>query len=272
VAYADDQHSVDSGEPQELFEFIGPQTSYHYTSGDQPITYNGEVYAPAVSEASAIGAGGVTDAPAVIVKVLCSTQLVLDYGFLTQPRSLRLRIHERQARSAEYQVKWDGRVSAMIPEGRWCEVRSESHLGLALSANVPGISFQRHCNHALYGRFCRVDRNAFAFATNVTNVNGAIVTVASIGGGADQVYRAGEIVRNVDGERRTIVDQTGAVLTLASAFGTLANGNAVTLYRGCDHLIATCHTVFDNRVNFGGHPSVPSSNPFLIPINLNRGT
>lgn len=272
MAYADDEESVDAGEPQELLEFIGPQIVYRYTTGDQPITYNGQVFAPAVAERSAIGAGSVVDAPAVIVKVLCSTQLVADYGFLTQLRTLRLRIHERQARSAEYQVKWDGRVSAMMPEGRWCEVRSESHLGLALSSNVPGVSFQRHCNHPLYGRLCRVDRNAHAFATNVTNVNGAIVTLASIGGAADQVYRAGEIVRTVDGESRTIVDQTGAVLKLASAFGVLANGNPVTLYKGCDHLIATCHTKFANRVNFGGHPSVPSSNPFLIPINLNRGT
>jgi uncharacterized phage protein (TIGR02218 family) len=272
VAYADDEESVDSGEPQRLLEFIGPQISYRYTSGDQPVTYNGEVYAPAVAVESAIGSGGIADAPAVVIKLLCSTQLVGDYGFTMPPRTLRLRIHERQARSAEYRVIWDGRVTAINPEGRWAEVRSESHLGSALSANVPAISFQRHCNHFLYDARCRVDRNAHDFATNVTNVNGAIVTVASIGAAADQHYRAGEIVRSVDGERRTIVDQTGAVLTLAAPFRALANGNPVTLYAGCDHLIATCHTKFNNRANFGGHPSVPSSNPFLIPINLNRGT
>jgi len=98
------------------------------------------------------------------------------------------------------------------------------------------------------------------------------VTLASIGIAPDQWFRAGEIVRNVDGERRAIVDQAGAVLTLAHPFRTLLNGNGVTLYAGCDHTLATCSDKFNNAVNFGGHPTVPSSNPFLTPIRLTRGS
>lgn len=272
MAYSDDERSTSDGEPLELFEFIGPQVTYRYATGDQPFTLNGNLFTPTQASASAVGAAGVSDAPSLTVRVPVSSQVAIDYSFATQPRSLRLRVYRWQVSSADYRLVWDGRVTGITPEGRWATARSESNFGSALDANVPAISFQRHCNHFLYSVTCKVNRLDFDLATQVTNVNGAIVTVASIGGQADQWFRAGEIVRDVDGERRTIVDQTGAVLTLASAFRTLANGNSVTLYAGCDHLIATCHAKFNNRENFGGHPGVPSSNPFLVPINLTRGT
>lgn len=274
MAYADDEVSPNAGEPVELYEFAGPQLFYRYTSGDQPVTLNGNIFAPlAALTRSALGANSTSDTAALVVTMPTTAQVVRDYGLDdVPPRSLLLRVYRRQARSLDFVEIWVGSVVAIKPSGRMAEVRSVSQLGERLSTAVPAVSVQRMCNHVLYSRFCRVDRLTYDFETVVTNVSGGTVTLASIGIAPDDWFRAGEIVRNVDGERRTIVKQTGAVLTLASPFRTLANGNGVTLYAGCDHTLETCADKFNNAINFGGHPTVPGSNPFLVPIRLVKAT
>ena len=65
--------------------------------------------------------------------------------------------------------------------------------------------------------------------------------------------------------------QTTSVLLIMTPFRELENGDAVTLYAGCDHTAATCLAKFDNLVNFGGCPAVPEFNPFAAPIKLGGG-
>lgn len=274
MAFADDEISPHDGDTVELYEFIGPQIAYRYTSCERQIVLNGNVYTPVAGLVrTAIGANSTGDTAALAVSLPVTTQVIRDYGLDdVPPRSLLLRVYRRQERSAEYVEIWIGSVNSIQPMGRMAEVRSISQLGERLDMVLPSVSVQRLCNHFLFDRRCRVDRLTYDFETVVTNVSGATVTLASIGIAPDQWFRAGEIVRNVDGERRAIVDQAGAVLTLAHPFRTLLNGNGVTLYAGCDHTLATCSDKFNNAVNFGGHPTVPSSNPFLTPIRLTRGS
>lgn len=272
MAYADDERSALDGEPAELFEFLGPQVAYRYASGTEAVVLDGQSFAPTTISRTSVAAAGTQDTPALVVTLPSSAQVVADYGFSTPPRTLRLRVHRKQEQSGEFRVIWDGQVVALSPKGRLTEARSVSQIADRIEANVPAITFQRLCNHFLYDGRCRVDRAAYDFAAIVTTVNGSTVTLNSVGLAPDQYYRAGEIVRDLDGERRTIVDQVGAVLKLSSPFRTLANGNAVTLYAGCDHKIGTCSDKFNNRANFGGHPSVPSSNPFVVGITLTRGS
>lgn len=268
MANHDDEISARAGDVVEGHEYIGPQVSYRYCTGTDAVVIGGQLFAPAVARRSALSTGGTQDTPALTVTLPVTAQLVIDYAFTTPPRSLRHRVHRRQARSAESVIVWDGQVVAFTPRGREAEVKSTSQLGARLGSDVPGIAFQRQCNHFLYDARCRVSRLPFDWSAAVTNASGLTVTVSSIGPVPDQWYRAGEIVRDSDGERRTIVDQLGAVLTLSSPFRTIANGNGVTLYPGCDHTIETCISKFNNRENFGGMPSCPSSNPWAVGLQL----
>ena len=53
-------------------------------------------------------------------------------------------------------------------------------------------------------------------------------------------------------------------LTLFNVFPKdyISLGDDVIAYAGCDKLNSTCHTKFNNIVNFGGFPFIPSDNPF----------
>jgi uncharacterized phage protein (TIGR02218 family) len=269
VAYADDVRSRRSGAPRHLFLFTGALRSYRYTSNDQPIVFDGNLYSPLADlKAGNIGSQSTNDTSALEVTMPVSAQLALDYGFDNPPQLLRLTLYEQQERSLDYAAIWRGDVVGIEPVGRRAKLRSVSKCAERLGTIVPSVAIGKTCNHFLYDARCRVERATFDFTALITAVGATSITINSIGIAPDQWFRAGEIVRDVDGERRTIIDQIGAVLKLASPFPNLASGDAVTLYAGCDHTFVTCEDKFNNGVNFGGHPAMPLSNPFKTPFRL----
>ncbi|WP_269915579.1 phage BR0599 family protein [Acinetobacter sp. HY1485] len=64
---------------------------------------------------------------------------------------------------------------------------------------------------------------------------------------------------------RKTVDLYQITLTLFNSFtaSDLALGDVVSIYPGCDKLNTTCTDKFNNILNFGGFPFMPSSNPFV---------
>lgn len=272
TTYAEAETSPDDGEPVDLYEFAGSNQTYRYTSGLASVEYGGQTFTPAAVSRGDVGARSTIDAATMTVTIATSAELVQDFGFGNPPRSLNLKIYRLQTLSGEARVIWDGRVIALAPRGRRTEVRSSSHVGERMATSIPSVSFQRLCNHFLYDDRCRVDRTVYDSDALVSGVSadGRTVTVNSIGIAPDQWYRSGEVVRALDSERRLVIAQVGAVLTLSAPFRTLANGDALTLYAGCDHGITMCSDKFNNVPNFGGHPSIPQSNPFILPLRLLR--
>ena len=268
MTYLSDEQSVSDGSRTELYEFIGSGQTWRYTSAAASVSYAAQTWTPAPGlSRSVAGAGATRDTASLTVTMRAAEGVVAAYGFGSPPMSLRLKVYVRQELSAAARVIWDGDVVAIAPRGSMATLRSVSQVGTRLSTTIPSVSIQPQCQHFLYDDRCRVVRATYDYAGTVSSVSGYTVTLSSIGAAPDQWFRAGEIVRDSDGERRTIVDQVGAVLTLIAPFVTLAGSDAVTLYPGCDHLIAgDCLNKFNNVLNFGGHPVVPISNPFLVPI------
>lgn len=275
MTYADDVTSARSGDAIELYRFDGPQISYTHTSGTRAHTFalDALVYAPLAGlRRSGVGASSSGDKRTLTVTMSGTCALATDYVYGTPPRSLRLRVYQLQRKSVEAVLIWDGDVTAVAAKGTEIDLRSSSQLSERLGTTVPAVSFQKLCNHFLYDARCRISRAASGlhYEPVVSSTSGFTVTVNTLPGFTDDWFRAGEIVRDADGERRLIVGQIGTVLTLASPFRVLNAADAVTLYAGCDHRIATCSDKFNNIFNFGGHPSMLNSNPFILNIKLMR--
>jgi uncharacterized phage protein (TIGR02218 family) len=272
MAYDDDESSQAAGAPIEGYEFIGSATTWRYTSHVEAVTIDGDTYTPIAGlRRSSVGLGSTNDTPVLKMALPVTSPVVQHYAFATPPRTLQLNVWRYQPVSGEWKRYWHGEVTSIAPKGPSAEVTSPSNLAARLSTNVPGLTVRTHCSHFLYDARCRVARAGFDHTTTVASVNGTdarIITVAGVGAFPDQYFKAGEIVRDSDGERRSIIDQVGAVLKVASAFRTLANPDVVTLYAGCDHTAATCETKFSNTVNFGGFPRMPKRNPFRVAITL----
>lgn len=274
MTYAADEESQAAGAPLEGFEWVGSASTWRYTSAIEAVTIDGNSYTPLAGLIrSSIGVGTTQDTPTLTVTLPTSAQVVAHYAFATPPRSLTLNLYRYQAVSGEWVVAWTGEVASITAKGEVAEAVIPSALASRLSTPVPSLAIYGHCQHFLYDARCRVVRASFDLATTVASVSasGTTVTVAGVGGAVDHYYRAGEIVRDSDSERRSIISQIGTALIIAAPFRTIAAPNPVTLYAGCDHQHATCTAKFANLANFGGFPTMPSHNPFRVPIRLGGG-
>jgi len=275
VAYLDDERSASDGAPVELYEFTGAVATYRYTSGPASVVYAGNTYTPAAGlERGGLSHGTDNASAGLEVRIASSSPLAQAYAVATPPTSLRLRIYRLQAVSGEAVTVWHADAVSISVRGPIATIRTSSLVGQALETQVPAAAVQTMCGHRLYSAQCGVDRATYAHTTSVSSASGLGVTVASVGAHPDGWFASGgEIERTSDGQRRTIVAQVGAVLTLLSPFGELAASDAVTLWPGCNHVhavtasvpvevIGHCHNRFNNVANYGGHPFVPVSSPF----------
>ncbi len=270
MAYDDDELSQAAGEPVELFEFAGSLLTWRYASGAQSVVHAGHTFSPLAGlERGGIQKASSKDSPTLTVRLPASAGVVVSHGLAVPPRSLSLTVYRYQQRSGGYVVAWSGPVTTIVPRGAMAEVKCPSLLGARLSVNVSGLALQHQCQHRLGDARCRVDLSGMTVSTTVSSVSGSNVSVASFGGHPSQWFRAGEIVRDSDGERRTILYQAVS-LVLHAPFRELNHGDAVKLYPGCDHTEPTCRTKFTNGPNYSGFWIVPDGNPFKTRIPFKR--
>lgn len=264
MPYIDDEISQHDGQPIELYRFVGPVVTYYYTSYHVDMQKDGNTYVAIPMKRGSFEAATSDDPPSLSIQMPFNTQLIQDYAFALSPRSLELTIFRRHGEAGADIVYWEGTVASFKVDGRIATIVVPSTFAGKMSMSVPTFYYQTQCNHALYGTFCGVARASFQTNTTVTSLgaNQTLFTVGSVGGNPNNYFKAGEIVRNSDGERRLVIAQTGTNITINYPFRELLVGDSVTLFAGCDHTMATCNAKFNNAINFGGMPFVPLENPF----------
>lgn len=130
-----------------------------------------------------------------------------------------------------------------------------------LNGNMPRNLYQASCLHSLYDSGCGLSPASFSASGTV------------IGAGATQTFNSsltptlndfalGRIVFTSGpnaGISRSIKSNDGAgqFALIQPLPNALANGDAFTVYKGCDLLQATCSTKFNNLNNFKATPNVP---------------
>jgi uncharacterized phage protein (TIGR02218 family) len=269
ATYDDDEESVRAGDVVEMFEFVGPGgLAWRYTSNDQQQVYNGNVFTPLAITCGELPADGISDAEALIIGLPAASPVPLAYALGNAFRRITLNVYRKQVRSGEVERVWSSSIAGSSIRGRMAELRSPSPLSDRLATEAPVFSFQQQCGNVLFDEHCRVLRTSFVFNALVSGANGDTLTLNTVGIHPDGWFNGGEIIRNVDEEPVLILRQVGAVLTLAYPFRTIANGDAVTLYAGCDHLVSTCFTKFNDNVdNFIGAPLIPKADVFKVNVN-----
>jgi hypothetical protein len=116
----------------------------------------------------------------------------------------------------------------------------------------------------------RMDSNDSNLDSNDSNYDSTYDSVYTpdLNISSDPDYYVGGLLRDSRGVDRYIVAQNGNVLTLVRRNDDLSQRivddgpEIVQLYPGCDHTRKTCVQRFNNQVNFGGFPWLPTKNPF----------
>lgn len=275
MSYNTFEYSVQDGDPVVRFIFAMGDTVYAYTTEPNIVADSNYTYTPApikmgeVSQTNEMG------------KDTLSLEFPRDHPFASLflggvPEQITtvtvLRGHLGDA-SEEFQFYWKGRIAG-VSSGDKIQLDCEN-VFTSLQRSGLRARYQKKCRHALYQTGCNVDKDLYASIVNVTAASGYTITISELDSNTidsnvgDSDEFVGGMVRTNDGQTRYIMSQSGNVLTLIRPLQSLIDdvndsvgGAEVTLYPGCAHTRAACKDKFDNLLNFGGFPWIPSKNPF----------
>ncbi|MBN8248336.1 MAG: phage BR0599 family protein [Verrucomicrobia bacterium] len=146
------------------------------------------------------------------------------------------------------------------------------------SLRLPRCRIQPGCNHAIYRPGCGLDPADWEFMATVSapGAPGYPFTFGLAGlAGPETVTEANwfaggwvEFGRDKISIRSSTAPSGGALtVTLARDPREFPeSGASLKLFPGCDGRWETCGPKFDNALNFGGHPHIPTSNPSLVKL------
>lgn len=264
MSYEDLEEGRSTSAPVEGYKFVGSFKTYRYTSADRAVLINGETYLPIAVSRSRVKAGTQEDDNLSLdLELPFDIDVIRDYAYAQTPPKLRLQVFRQQQDDPEnsWSLFWTGIVRGFSVSGRTAKVQVPSIFSLALQGEIPNVYYQNPCNHVLYDGRCGVERSAHKFDAVVKTPGGGAI-VLTTAPAATGVLAAGEIVNVRNGERRLILNNSGATITIGYPFVDILPDDEVELVKGCDHSLATCKAKFDNAINFGGHPYIPADNPF----------
>lgn len=249
--------SMQSGEPIEMYHFTVGLVDYRFTSAKSAIVYNGDTYQPAL-----IKRGNVeftTERGRNSLKIQTSRDFAIaDLFRIAAPSDvILLVVHLVHYGDTDGAVIWSGRVLNCEWSGSVASLNCEP---ISTSLQRIGLRrlYQRQCPHVLYGSACRVNKDDHDLVITVTAING--LTLNTNNTGILSEYAGGFAVFGT--EKRFITENPFNQIKLSAPFYGLTVGNTITIFKGCDHTLDTCHVRFSNSENYGGMPYIPNKNPF----------
>jgi len=259
-----------SSNPVECYEFNCGPIFGRYTSADEDIHINGNVFISTqikrteAQQTNEISKSSIT----VTVPRTCEVaQILLGYP---PTGVILLKVYGVQRITGDYGVVWLGRVLNASCNGVSSDLTCES---IYTSVRRVALSrmYQTNCPLVLYDpNSCRVSKTTHQVSDTVTAVSGLTVSVERTY--ANNYFAGGIFEWNASGgvQRRCILSNSGRNLGInfpiplsdLIAGATLPAGTQVSIYPGCAHTLTDCRNKFNNIDNYGGFPYIPIVNPF----------
>ncbi|WP_338618313.1 DUF2163 domain-containing protein [Pigmentiphaga sp. CHJ604] len=259
MTYQSLEASVHAGAPQELYRFVLGETVWRYTSGQEPVSYAGESYAPAPLRRSAIEQTRELGRAALTLEA--TEELAVARPFVVSPPDgvLSLTVFRRHVGSEEFIAWWKGRVVAVVFGPGTVRLRCEP-IFTSLKRSGLRAHYQITCRHPLYGAGCKVNAADHRVSGVIETVAGTTVSALEFLAQPEGWFVGGRLAAG--GAQRLIIESSTGSVTLSAPIPGLAAGLAFEAYPGCDHTLATCAAKFANPLNYGGFPFIPIKNPF----------
>lgn len=268
MAYNDYEASTYRGRPSHLYEFSIDEKSWFVTSADSDISFGGQLYKALGISDNGVKQTGEAQTDNMIIQVPSFFDVVALY--VNTPPSgdvvvKRRRKHENDDEAPINYVGFIINVNFTTPGV--VELTCQT-LSPTMQRNGVRITWQRGCPYALYDQStCKVNKELHKLVTTVSSAAaGSIVVAADLSAYGDGYFTGGFIEwvdsRTGGPNRRGITNHTGNTLTLLGRSDGVADGDSVSIYPGCDRVIATCSGKFNNLPNYGGCTNLPGKNPF----------
>ncbi|MGM9571787.1 MAG: phage BR0599 family protein [bacterium] len=261
--YKDYEESQYLGSPVELYKFSQSSNQWLYTSGDEEVVYNGELYKPAVIKRSAIEQDNEMNAGSITINLPRDNELAAKYIANNPAGTVWLTVYRMHRNMNTGIVVFIGRVAyAQFKESE--AIMTVSPFQANFERKVPRIIYQSICNHALYSKKCGVNKDLFKVIAELSAVDQAVLTADIIANYPDGWFRNGYIL--FGDYARMIVAHSGKTITVLAPVDGLSVGSKVYIYAGCDKTKESCRNKFGNMDNYLGFNYIPETNPFTAGV------
>lgn len=257
--------SADQSRPIELYTFTRGGTNWRYTSSDEDYVLSGITYKSAVIERSGLEQGSEMNRSALTLTTQRDLAVAILYQAGPPSDVITLIVQQVHYGDTETRLLWTGRIISVTT---WDAGKAKIQLEpvyTSLRRNGLRRLYQKSCPHVLYGPQCSIAQQSFRATGNCVSVSGTTVVVNEASAFAANWFAGGYLEWQNSGglyEKRFIESSSGSSLVCTVQPIGLTAGRPVSIYYGCDHLIATCQSKFGNQLNFGGMPYIPTINPF----------
>jgi uncharacterized phage protein (TIGR02218 family) len=239
----------------DLYLFERGSAKWCYNDGLDTISFDGNSYTPEIISTDKINITGDIFKASVKLSIPLSNALVVTIMTNYSPNITTLKIYR------DLELFWAGRVVGAGIQKANAILQCESIYSSIKRVGVKS-TFERICRYAVYSESCGVDKEDYHEHGIVTVIDGSEITITGVALN-DAMYRMGILFSGT--EYVTIKTKVGDVFSLMKSV-SLTLGQQVKLYAGCEHNMADCHLKFDNLINFGGFPWIPSSNIYEVGI------
>lgn len=138
-----------------------------------------------------------------------------------------------------------------------------------LGIDQPRNLYTAQCRYALFDTQCALNKASFAVAATVTAVGSQQNFTLGALGQVDGYFALGNAVFT-SGQNNGLRGMIQSWVMSSKRMGlavpipfTIAIGDTLTIYPGCDKSVATCTTKFNNKVNYGGFSLIPAAETAL---------
>lgn len=256
--------SLDSGDPFFLYEFRRGELTWKYTSHPSVVSLSplGN-FIPVPISHGRMNQTGQIERISLEVDIPFTDDLAVNQRLpnLYEITTLTIWRAFTSAVSDKYAVIWKGRVVSNRTSGRNFTLICENVHTSVRRAGLRG-RFQRSCRHNLYGPGCGLNINDWYETVTVQDLNANVINIPTIAGKTDSFgYYNGGVVK-FGNNYGFITDHDGNNLALITPIPDLEVGSTIQIAPGCFLNRLTCQNKFNNVLNFGGVPYLPTANPF----------
>lgn len=266
MSFKENEESIESASPLELYVFTVYGTNYYFTSQGRDVTVDSILYLSYPLNRSEIE--NTDETPRNDMTIECDLDFPILAFYEAAPPSdvikFQLKRIHRDDDDNELVTFWRGRVmNGKREKGRgklYCENKYTSIKRTGLRRG-----YGRLCPHELYGTKCGAVENDFSFTTTLDGVSG-IELDASFFATYDSGQLAGGVLyyEPTPGviERRGIKSHVDTRIEITHPIPGLAALETVVVSPGCTHdLSAFGCQFFARELSYGGWPNVPRVNP-----------
>ena len=257
MTYDTTEASVSSGKPIELYDFENNSNHYRYTSGPVLVAYGGYTYVPETIQRGELEMSENAFRNELEIKI--NRDNVFIRRFIQAPLEGMVNLIVYRGHGINFVTFWVGVVSQVKFNSEEVTITATPRTSSLLRTGLRR-KYQKLCNYPLYAVGCGVNLDSFKVVGTIDTISGFTITSSAFATKANDWFKAGKIV--VGDAERLITTHTGNTITANRGIVEAVVGNSFTAYAGCSHTMNICTDKFNNLINYGGQPWIPTKNPF----------